>query len=196
MAITELSQLDLNGTYTYADYLTWRFKERLELLRGKISLMSPAPNLYHQKVVGNMFLIIGTYVKKQPCQAFVAPFDVRLSRTTPHTEEVIYTVVQPDICVICDEAKLDEQGCIGAPDLVIEVLSPGNSRKEMKDKYELYEEAGVKEYWLVDPTNRTVFRYVQNEAGKFVGLQPLTDEDALETDLFPGLKVDLGEVFG
>ncbi|MEO0897864.1 MAG: Uma2 family endonuclease [Bacteroidota bacterium] len=196
MPITQLSQLDLNRTYTYADYLTWQVKDRLELLRGKISLMSPAPNLNHQKIVGNLFIYIGQFLLKKPCHAFVAPFDVRLPRIDSSEGEAIYTVVQPDICVICDENKLDQQGCKGAPDLVVEVLSPGNTHKEMREKYGLYEEAGVHEYWLVDPTHLIVTRYIRNEEGIFIGKQPLTDQDTLDTPLLPGLTIDLKDVFG
>ncbi|MEM6262439.1 MAG: Uma2 family endonuclease [Bacteroidota bacterium] len=196
MKITELSQLDLNGTYTYADYLTWHFKERIELLRGRITLMSPAPGMYHQKISGNLHGILWSFLRNQSCQVFSAPFDVRLPRVSKGSEEVIYTVVQPDISVICDESKLDEQGCIGAPDLVVEVLCPSNSRKEMKDKFDLYEEAGVQEYWLVDPTHRSLTRYVSNSEATFIGMRPLTDEDVFVTDLFPGLQVDMKEVFG
>ncbi len=196
MPITSLDQLDLNGTYTYADYLTWQVQERLELLRGKVFLMSPAPNLNHQRIVTKLTTFVSYHLLDHPCQVFVAPFDVRLPKLGTLPEDQVYNVVQPDICVICDDAKLDEQGCNGAPDLVIEVLSPGNTRKEMRQKFSLYEEAGVQEYWLVSPTDPSLIRYVRNEAGIFIGKQPLTDEDSVETDMLPGLVVDLARVFG
>lgn len=196
MAITDLSQLDLNGTYTYADYLTWQVTERIELLKGKIALMSPAPNLYHQRIVTRLSAFITTYLMGHHCQSFVAPFDVRLPKPGSPPEDQVYTVVQPDICMVCDEAKLDVQGCIGAPDLVVEVLSPGNTRREMRDKYSLYEEAGVKEYWLVDPAHPSLTRYVLNEQGIFIGLQPLTETETLETDLLPNWSLALKDVFG
>lgn len=96
--------------------------------------------------------------------------------------------------MICDESKLDEQGCNGAPDLIIEILSPGNSKREMRDKFQVYEEAGVREYWLVNPQDRVVLIYILDETGKFVGLAPVTDED-LRPTIFPDLDVDLMEVF-
>ena len=195
MAITKLEQLDLNREYSYADYLTWRLQERLELLRGKIALMSPAPNLYHQKIVGNLFLAVGSFLRHKKCNAFVAPFDVRLPKTGSQSDAETYTVVQPDICVVCDESKLDERGCKGAPDLVVEVLSPGNTRREMRDKFSLYEESGVLEYWLVDPTHQVVTRYIRNEEGIFIGKRPLTDQETLETPILPGLVIELSEVF-
>ena len=194
MPITHIDQLDLTKTYSYADYLTWQFQERLELLRGKIALMSPAPRRNHQVIAGNFHGLIWSYLRKKSCQVFVAPFDVRLPKTSIEDQQ-IYTVVQPDVCVVCDPAKLDDRGCVGAPDLVIEVLSPGNSRKEMRDKYALYEEAGVKEYWLANPHDKTVFIYIRNEAGSFIGKQPLTEQEMLTTDILPGLKLSLMEVF-
>jgi Uma2 family endonuclease len=105
------------------------------------------------------------------------------------------TVVQPDLCVICDENKLDEQGCNGAPDWVIEILSPGNSRFEMREKFRAYEEAGVREYWIVNPAERNVLQYVLNEAGQYSGLAPATEEDQLRPHIFPDLVIDLKEVF-
>lgn len=194
MPITHIDQLDLTKTYTYADYLTWQLQERLELLRGKIALMSPAPRRNHQMITGNLYAFIWTYLRKKSCQVFIAPFDVRLPNTK-NEDTKIYTVVQPDVCVVCDPSKLDERGCVGAPDLVIEVLSPGNTRKEMREKYALYEEAGVKEYWLVIPHEKTVLVYSRNADGIFVGKQPLTDQETLETAILPDLTIDLKEVF-
>lgn len=165
MAITDLGQLDLDKRYSYADYLSWRLQERLELLRGNIALMPSFPGLTHQKVLGKLYIFIGQFLVHRTCQAFLAPFDVRLPRKQQDPDEEIYTVVQPDICVVCDESTLDVQGCKGAPDLVIEVLSPGNTQREMREKFILYEEAGVKEYWLADPAHRVVSRFLRNEAG-------------------------------
>jgi Uma2 family endonuclease len=198
MPIRSLSELDLNQTYTYADYLSWQIKERIELLKGKIQLMSPAPNMQHQRISSNLHGILWTFLKAHHCQVFSAPFDVRLSpKSKPSSEdEKVYTVVQPDLCVICDPSKLDEKGCIGAPELVIEILSPGNSHREMREKFTLYEEAGVLEYWIVSPMQSDLLRYVRNEEGVFIGKQPLTNQDQVETPLLPGLVVELGEVFG
>jgi len=189
MAITHISQLDLNGVYTFADYMSWQIQERLELLRGKIALMSPVPSVYHQKIVSRLHVYIGHFLLEHPCQTFVAPFDVRL-----YTQDRD-TIVQPDICVVCDESKLDKQVCNGAPDLVVEVLSPGNTRHEMREKFNLYEEAGVQAYWLVNPSDPSLLRYLLNQEGIFIGKQPLTDEDKLTTALFPGLEIELAKIF-
>lgn len=112
--------------------------------------MSPAPNRIHQKVSGELFGRFYNYFEKHKCQLFHAPFDVRLPDSKKTTEDKsIFTVIQLDLCIICDESKLDDRCGIGAPDLIVEILSPGNTTREMKNKFRLYEEAGVLEYWLV-----------------------------------------------
>lgn len=193
--ITSIDQLDFSKKYSYADYLTWKFTERLELIKGKIFKMSPAPNVLHQTVVTQIHGRIYNALSNKPCKLFSAPFDVRLhdSKKSKNNEDV-YTVVQPDLCVICDPNKLDEHGAIAAPELVIEILSPGNSKKEMKFKYDLYEEAGVLEYWIVDPSYKTVLVFLL-ENGKFVGQHPLIDEDKMVSKLFPELDFLVGDVF-
>lgn len=193
--MTNIEDLDLNGTYTYADYMKWAFDETIEIIKGKVFKMSPAPNLRHQRVSINLTGVFYNYFKKYPCHLFAAPFDVRLTPLKKDKNNKIYTVVQPDLCVICDSEKLDEHGCIGSPDLIIEILSPGNTRKEMKDKFEVYQENGVREYWLVEPNDRAVFVYVLNEQGKYIGLQPYTDEDIMTSTIFPELAINLEEVF-
>jgi Uma2 family endonuclease len=192
MPITELSQLDPDKVYTYADYLKWRFQERVELIRGKILKMSPAPSREHQKISRQLSLFIFTFFDKKQCQAYSAPFDVRLP--VPKGNKP-YTVVQPDLCVICDPEKLDELGCNGAPDLVIEILSPGNTSREMQLKFSVYEEAGVREYWIVDPEHEAVIPFVLNERGKYIGLQPKTGGQLMSPAIFPDMVIDLGEVF-
>ena len=155
--------------------------------------MSPAPNVAHQRIVQKLSLAFGNYFYKKSCQIFLAPFDVRLP--VPSKKGNPTTVVQPDLCVICDPTKLDEQGCNGAPDLVIEVLSPGNSKREMNEKFQVYEESGVKEYWLVYPLDKNVIVYILNPEGQFIGLRPAIDGQALHATIFPELVVDLGELF-
>ncbi len=147
--ISDINQLDMNGLYTYADYLTWTFKERVELIKGKIFRMSPAPSTIHQIVALNLAVELRVFLKKKKCKAFVAPFDVRLAKNKSSSS--IKTVVQPDVCVVCDHSKLDKRGCLGAPDLVVEILSPANNEVELSYKFDLYESNGVKEYWIVYP---------------------------------------------
>ncbi len=194
MPITSLSQLDPQATYTYADYLTWQIQERVELLRGKIRQMA-APNRGHQGISLNLSRLFSTALLKSPCKVYAAPFDVRLTRFSKLKNKEVTTVVQPDLCVICDPEKLDVRGCIGAPDLVVEILSPGNSKTEMKDKFDLYEEAGVREYWLVYPGERSVQIFQLNETGRFIGLRPYVDGDIVTTPVVPGMEVVLADVF-
>lgn len=196
--ITQLSQLDLNGTYNYADYLNWQFEETLELIKGKIMLMSPAPNVNHQRVSGRLHGNMYPYFRHKPCQLFAAPFDVRLynHQKSALANKEIYSVVQPDLCVICDENKLDIQGCLGAPDWIIEILSKGNTKREMRIKYELYQESGVKEYWLVYPYEQAVYQFVlSDESEKYQLFKMNCGDDIASPFLFPDFEIDLTEVF-
>ena len=195
MPVTDLSELDTKKLYSYADYLLWRMKERIELIRGKVFKMSPAPGTEHQRISHELDRQLGNYFYRKPCQVFPAPFDVRLPGPAAKGDEGIFTVVQPDLCVVCNIAKLDEKGCKGAPDFVIEILSPGNSKKEMRDKYEVYEEAGVREYWLVNPSEKAVFIYLLSKEGRFIGLQPLTEDQVAKAHIFPGFEIALNELF-
>ena len=191
--ITNINQLDLNKLYTYADYLTWQFQERVELIKGKIFKMSPAPRRVHQEIESNLHREISYYFKKKKCKVYPAPFDVRLIKKSTDDKE-IETVIQPDICVICDREKLDDRGCIGAPDLIVEILSPSTKNKDIKDKFELYEQNDVKEYWIVDPGNKTVIKYTL-EQGKYIGDKIRGEEEILNSSFFPELSINLSEVF-
>lgn len=190
--ITDINQLDLNKIYSYADYLLWKFEERIELIKGKIFKMSPAPSRKHQDISGNIYRKLFISFNRQPCKLYYAPFDVRFPKESTDNK-TIYTVVQPDICIICDENKLDDKGCIGAPDLIVEILSPGNSKKELKNKFELYEEYGVKEYWIVNPLDEVVYVHTL-ENGKYKGAFPITD-DYIHSEVFPKVKIHTDEVF-
>ncbi|MFU8788528.1 MAG: Uma2 family endonuclease [Methylobacter sp.] len=196
--ITQLSQLDLNGTYSYADYMTWQLEETVELIRGKIMLMAPAPNLKHQRISRNILRPIDGYLRGKRCEVFVAPFDVKLydSRKSKLADQDAYSVVQPDLCIICDPEKLTVQGCSGAPDWVIEVLSPGNTKKEMRLKYDLYQENGVTEYWLVYPYEQAVYQFVLNQdTEKYQLFAMYAGDDIAKPALFPELEIDLADVF-
>ena len=193
--ITKLSQLDMNATYSYADYLMWKLKERVELIKGKVMAMSPTPNVFHQIVSGHIHGKLYPHFINQDCNLFTAPFDVRLLDKKKSTlDKEVYTVVQPDLCVICDRSKLDDRGAFGSPDLVVEILSPGNSSREMKIKFELYQEASVKEYWIVSPIERNVLVY-RLERNVFVNNRPLSEEDFMESKLFPQLDFKIKDIF-
>ena len=196
MEITDINQLDVNGTYTYADYLLWRFKEQVELLRGKLFRMSPAPREIHQRVSMYLSGELYNFFKDKTCRFYSAPFDVRIPAkgTKETTDNQIYTIVQPDLCVVCDLEKIDRRGCVGAPDLVVEILSPSNSRKDLKDKYEIYEEAGVPEYWIVDADDKAIYRYVLQE-GVYIGLPPISEGDVFHSRKFPEMEIDTRLIF-
>ncbi|EPY99608.1 Uma2 family endonuclease [Mannheimia haemolytica] len=188
--ITSLNQLDLQKSYSYADYLLWEFKERVEIIKGKIVAMSPAPTRFHQRISMKMTAKFLEVFDNHQCQIYSAPFDVRF----PDENGKVKTVVQPDLCVICDVSKLDERGCVGAPDLVVEILSPGNTKREMKDKYELYQEQGVKEYWIVSPETRTIQIFVL-ENGKYIGIQPVAEDEPATSVVFPALSFSTEKLF-
>ncbi|MFZ1750882.1 MAG: Uma2 family endonuclease [Saprospiraceae bacterium] len=205
--VTDINQLDINGMYSYADYLKWQFDERVELLKGKIFRMSPAPSTKHQKISFNLVFRLGVFLEKSTCQIFSAPFDVRLSvnkdiniskryrnKTKSLPDGKIMTVVQPDICVVCNKDILDEKGCVGAPDLVIEILSPGNSRREMKDKFEIYQEAAIPEYWIVDPEHEFIIIYYMQK-GQYVGSAPYYGGDMLTSQVIKGFELDVLKIF-
>ncbi|MDP4263609.1 MAG: Uma2 family endonuclease [Bacteroidota bacterium] len=191
---SKVEEPDPSLIYTYADYLRWNFEERLELFRGKIFKLS-APNTKHQEVVRNLGAEIVIFLKKKKCKPFIAPFDVRLPVKNRKKDNEVTTVVQPDICVICDESKIDDKGCCGAPDFVVEILSPGNSHKEVKLKFELYEEAGVREYWVVNPVEENLVVFILDEDGKFSGGRMYAGKEKIESKAIPGLIIDTEEMF-
>lgn len=196
--ITDLSQLNPNSIYTYADYLNWRLKERIELIRGKILKMSPAPSRRHQDISSNIFGIFHDCLKRgqATCKIYTAPFDVRLNEVNrTDSPDDIYTVVQPDLCIICDRSKLDERGCLGAPDLIVEILSPGNSKKEAQTKFELYESSGVREYWIVFPSEEVLQQFVLNEHGKYDFRGFYTPGDIVQATIFESFQADITVVF-
>lgn len=180
-------------TYTYADYMQWKFEERLELFKGKIFRLA-APNTKHMVVGRNLFLKIGVYLKNHSCFAFIAPFDVRLPVKNRKKDNEITTVVQPDLGVVCDPSKIDERGCCGAPDLVVEILSPGNSEKEVQLKFELYEEAGVKEYWIINPVEENIVVFILGTDGKY-GSAKMYAGKTISAVAIPGLTVNVDEIF-
>jgi Uma2 family endonuclease len=181
------------GSYSYADYLTWEFEGMIELIKGRIFKQAAAPRVNHQRIVGNIFTKLHLFLQGKPCEVFTAPFDVRLPIKSKKNEE-IDTVVQPDICVICDPEKIDEFGCVGPPDLIIEILSPGNNKKEITYKYEVYEAAGVKEYWLIHPNECTLLVYTLVN-GRYQSSKLLTFGEAVRSKAVEGFTLELDTVF-
>lgn len=192
--ITMVEEPSPELTYTYADYLKWQFEERVELFKGKIFKTS-GPNTRHQVVSGNLFVKIALQLSGKKCQIFSAPFDIRLPIQNKKKDEEVTTVVQPDISIVCDPSKIDHRGICGAPDLLVEILSPGNSKKEVRLKYELYEEAGVKEYWIVNPVEENLVEYILNEAGIFGGGRMYAAGDIIKSAAVQGLQIHVNDIF-
>lgn len=178
--------------YTYADYLNWDFEEIVELIKGKVFKKAAAPSRKHQEVSLNLSRILGNFLLGQKCKVYAAPFDVRFSRNPEDSK--VDSVVQPDISVICDHSKLDDKGCFGAPDLIVEILSPGNSRIELQIKYELYEEFGVREYWVIFPMECSLLIYSLIN-GKYHPSRLFTPGQKVGSSVLPGFELDLEEVF-
>ena len=192
MTITSLNQLDLSrGGYTYTDYLLWQLKERVELLRGRIFKMSPVPAIIHQRISMRLSGEFYNFFKGKSCEVFTAPFDVVL----PSADGKEDNVVQPDLCVVCDPEKLaDGKRCLGAPDLVIEILSKGNSQRDLDDKFHLYEQAEVSEYWIVRPTDKEVNIFVLDQ-GRYRGLAPVVEGKEITSVKFPTLSIHTNDIF-
>ena len=192
--ITDISQLDLNQSYSYADYLTWRFTEYVELIKGKVMRKMAAPTTYHQEVVGNLHLTLGNHLRRNACKVFLAPFDVRLLKSTGNGDAQIKTVVQPDLCVVCDPTKIDKRGCLGAPDWVIEVISPKTARLDTTVKAALYAENGVREYWIVYPTEQIVQTYVL-EGEAFTQSGAYGEPGLIPSLVLPEMSLEWADVF-
>ncbi|WP_315047039.1 Uma2 family endonuclease [Capnocytophaga sputigena] len=191
MTITNINQLDpINGLYTYAEYLLWKFEERVELLKGKLFKMS-APSINHQRVSRKLSTKIDNYLEGKRCEVFSAPFDVVLKN--PNGED--NTVLQPDLCVVCDPEKLaDGKRCYGAPDWVLEIVSPSNVEKELSKKMHIYEEAGVAEYWVLRPEEKELDIFVLQDNG-YIGLKPRFAGEVVSPQKFPDLQINLSEIF-
>lgn len=184
----------LEELYTYGDYLKWHDDERWELINGAAYNMSPAPSRRHQQIATELTRQFATYLLEKSCQIYPAPFDVRLPEADENISDIA-TVVQPDISIICDPDKLDDAGCIGAPDLIVEVLSPSTSRKDHKEKFFCYEHAGVKEYWLVDPLANTVTVFKLGADNRYGRPDVYGGEETVVVGIFPDLEIVLELVF-
>nr|WP_226905076.1 Uma2 family endonuclease [Pedobacter schmidteae] len=191
--ISKVAEIDVSGTYSYANYLRWEFAERLELIKGKIfEMAAPAP--FHQLVSGRLAGELCFFLKHQRCKVYPAPFDVRFPDASKRYDS-IYTVLQPDISVVCDQAKIDSRGCVGPPDIVVEILSPGNQKKELEYKFATYEAYGVREYWIVDPELQYLLKYVRNIEGVFVAGKPYDGGTEFVSDVLPGFRLNVGDLF-
>ena len=182
------------GYYSYADYLTWPIDLVAELIQGKMfKKAAAAPNRIHQRVSLKLSVKLYQFLEGKTCQVYEAPFDVRFPKDSKEDHR-IFDVVQPDICVVCDPSILDDRGCIGAPDLIVEILSPVNSQLELKHKFDLYESREVKEYWIIQPEHQTVMIYTWVN-GTYVPSHLFTTGDVIESEVVQGFKLDLEDFF-
>ena len=173
--------------YSYADYLTWPDDARYELIDGEAFLMAPAPLIEQQEVAGDVYHQLRNQLDGKPCRPYIAPVDVRLPRAD-EADAAIDTVVQPDVLVVCDPAKIDRRGVRGAPDWLLEVLSPSTAAHDQIAKRRTYERAGVREYWLVHPSDRTLTVYVL-ENGQYGRPDIYELKDETPIGVLPGVAI-------
>ena len=178
---------DSENRYTYADYCTWDDGTRWELIDG-IPYAMAAPSTAHQRICGRLYRKLSNYLQGKSCEAFFAPFDVRLNADAEDD-----TVVQPDLVVICDQSKIDAKGCVGAPDMVIEILSPSTTKDNSHIKFQKYLKASVREYWVVDPESKTATVYVL-ESGK-QSIMCYSDTEVAPVYVLEGFAIELSDVF-
>ncbi len=185
----------INSSYTYADYIKWPVNERWEIIDGAAYDMTPAPKTVHQNVAGNLFTIFNVFLKGKSCKAFIAPYDIIFAENG-ESELESRNVVQPDISVICDKNKIKENGCVGAPDLIVEILSPATASKDIKLKFELYEQHGVKEYWIIHPTEKYLMVFKLDPHTKKYGRPDIYLQKAkVKSVVIKGLSVKLDDIF-
>lgn len=187
---------DLSKRYTFADYLTWMDDKRRELIEGAVKLMTPAPSTTHQHILFKLSLTIGNYLSGSPCKIFFAPFDVRFPENkSEKSDKEIITVLQPDISIICDDKKLDEKGCLGAPDFIAEVTSPASLKRDIEEKFRVYEKHGVREYWIIFPETKSVNVFVLDKKGKYQLEGMYASDSTVKVNIFEDLEIDLIELF-
>ena len=179
--------------YTFADCLTWGESERIEIINGEAVMMAP-PSRTHQEVSGALFAQLYTFLEGKKCRVYSAPFAVRLFEKEGDTPEDVDTTVEPDLSVVCDSSKLDDAGCKGAPDLVMEILSPSTMRHDRFTKFNLYQRAGVREYWIVDPSSKSVQVFVL-EDGNYKAQDFGTVGDIIKVNVLDGCFIELSKVF-
>jgi len=188
-----IAQINQNGRYTYKEYLTWSEEEKWELIDGT-PYMQAAPSWQHQAIIGNIITQFNNYLQGKSCFAFPAPFDVRLPEGDEEDED-ISTVLQPDIAIVCDKSRLSKTGYLGVPSLIVEVVSPSTSKMDRVFKFNKYEQAGVKEYWIVEPDGKVVSVFTLQSNNRYGRPETYTEEHKLKISILPDFVVDLSQVF-
>lgn len=183
-----------NKRYTFADVLAWDESDRIELINGETFMMAP-PSRVHQKICFEIGRQIGNYLEGKKCEVYPAPFGVRLFEKNGDSPEDVDTMVEPDLSVICDQDKLDDHGCKGAPDMIVEVLSPSTLRHDRFVKLGLYQRAGVRELWLVDPNTQSVQVFLLDSTGAFRIHEDYGKKDIAKVNVLNGCFIELERVF-
>ena len=179
--------------YTLADALNWDESEHIELICGQ-PFMLATPVRRHQEALAELFSQLYAHLKGKKCKVYPAPFAVRLFERDGDYPEDVDTMVEPDISVVCNAGKLDDIGCKGAPDLIIEILSPTTQRHDRVTKFNLYQRAGVREYWIVDPASKSVQVFVLD--GKhYIAKDFGTAKDTIKVNVLEDCAIDLSQVF-
>lgn len=185
---------DSSKRYTYADYLSLESEDKWELIEGVPYCMTPAPSTRHQQLVRELLIEFGSFLRNKKCQVFIAPFDVCLPDQKTEKQDEVTTVVQPDLVVICDPNKINQKGCFGTPDLIVEVISPSTASQDYIRKMELYEKHGVKEYWIVQPTDEIVMVF-KLMSGSFGKPDIYDKQSKIKVSMIDNLEVNLENVF-
>jgi len=188
-------KLDINKKYSYADYLTWSDDERWEIIDGVPYNMSPAPVPNHQRISMEFSRQIANYLIDKTCEVFATPIDVRFPKGKKKNDKEIFDVVQPDIIIVCNQDKIDDKGCLGAPDIAMEILSPSTASRDVIKKRRLYEKNKVKQYWIVDPHEKEVYIYKLQNNGTYGNPEEYMKSHKIKVDGFDGLVIDLSLVF-
>ena len=182
------------SNYSYADYLTWPEDERWEIIDG-IAYMQSAPSPVHQEISGGLFVQFHNYLADKPCKVYHAPFCVKLMTDDERTNEDIKKVVEPDITIVCDQSKIDDKGYNGAPDMIVEIISPSSIKMDKFIKFNKYEKAGVKEYWIVEPEGKLVTVFTLQGDQRYGRPDIYSEDDEITVSIFPDLVVNLKPVF-
>jgi Uma2 family endonuclease len=180
--------------YTYVDYLTWPEEERWEIIDGVPYMMVP-PSRIHQVILTELLTQFNNYLKEKPCKVYPAPFGVRLPQGNEKSDKEITTVVEPDIVIVCDHSKLDDLGCKGAPDLIVEIVSPTSVKNDILKKFNRYEKAGVREYWIVEPNGKIISVFLLGDNARYGRPEIYSEEDNIKVNIFLDFTIDLKSVF-
>lgn len=182
------------GKYSYADYLTWPEGERWEIIEG-VPYMKAAPSTIHQEILMEISRQIANHLRGKSCKVYPSPFCVKLTKGDEKSNEDIKKVVEPDITIVCDKSKVDEKGCNGAPDMIVEIISPSSIKTDRIIKFNMYEQAGVKEYWIIEPEGKIVSVFVLQENGRYGRQEVYSEDDQITSYIIPDLTIDLKHIF-